>query len=143
MLDYLLQQWQWTLLALVSGSWWVVETVRAATDKSRLSPIQATLLINQEEAVPVDVRTEAEFRTGHIPGALWVPLERIPEDKALTKVKHRPVILYCESGVRSAKALARLRKAGFARPYHLAGGLTEWRKANLPLTTPTAEKKRK
>lgn len=143
MLDYLLNQWQWTLLALVSGSWWVVETVRAATDRARLTPMQATLLINQEEAVAVDVRTEAEFRSGHLPGAVWVPLERIPEDKALAKLKNRPVVLYCESGARSALALKKLRQAGFARPYHLVGGLIEWRKANLPLVTPTLEKKRK
>lgn len=141
--DYLMHQWQWSLLALVSGSWWVVETIRALTDRSRLTPLQATLMINQEGAVAVDVRSDSEYQSGHLPGAIFVPLERIPDDKALQKVKNRPLILYCESGARSAVALKKLRRAGFEKVYHLVGGLAEWRKANLPLVTSKTEKKRK
>ncbi|MCX7946165.1 MAG: rhodanese-like domain-containing protein [Hydrogenophilus sp.] len=133
--NFLAENWHWALLALLSGGWWLIETVRAATDKSRLTPMQATILINQQNAVPVDVRSDAEYRSGHIPGALHVPLERIPEDKALARHKHQPLILYCESGVRSASALAKLRKAGFVHLYQLVGGLAEWRKASLPLVT--------
>lgn len=141
--DYVMHQWQWTLLALVSGSWWAVETVRAATDRSRLTPMQATLLINQEGAVAVDVRSDSEYQSGHLPGALFVPLERIPGDKALEKLTDRPIILYCESGARSAVAVKRLRRAGFTRVYHLVGGLIEWRKANLPLVTSKTEKRKR
>ncbi len=139
-MEFLLQQWHWSLLALVSGGWWLVETLRAARDKSRVTPVQATLLINNDNAVPVDVRTDEEFAAGHICGAVHVPLEQVPEHKELQRLKHRPVIVYCESGARSAIAVKRLRQAGFEKVYHIVGGMAEWRKANLPVVSKREEK---
>lgn len=72
-------------------------------------------------ATVVDVRSEAEFRSGGFRGALNVPLpalrgrlDRIPRD--------RPVVVYCASGVRSAMAARILRRAGYADVSN-AGGL--------------------
>lgn len=60
-------------------------------------------------AVIVDVRTPGEFAAGHVRGAVNVPLDALPG----TLDRARPVILYCASGARSAKAAKRLRAAAY------------------------------
>ncbi|MEW6611962.1 MAG: rhodanese-like domain-containing protein, partial [Pseudomonadota bacterium] len=52
---------------------------------------------------------------------------------SLEKLKERPVITQCRSGMRSAAAAAALKKAGFAKIYNLKGGIMAWRSAGLPL----------
>lgn len=64
-------------------------------------------------ATVVDVRSEAEFRSGAYRGALNVPLQGLSQQ--LHRIpKDRPVIVYCASGARSAVAVRTLRKAGYA-----------------------------
>jgi len=99
-----------------------------------VSPGEATMLINREDAIVLDVREAAEFAAGHMPEARNVPAvkikERLPE---LEKFKARPVIVCCASGGRSLSAFASLRAAGFSRLYNLSGGIDAWRAASLPL----------
>jgi rhodanese-related sulfurtransferase len=99
-----------------------------------IKPQEAVRLINHEEAVVVDVRDDQEYRQGHVLNALPIPYglmeERLQE---LEPYKSRPLIVYCRTGQRSARACALLRKQGFARLYKLSGGLTAWRGADLPV----------
>lgn len=68
----------------------------------------------QAGAVIVDVRSPAEFASGHIPGSVNVPVDRIPA--GLSKyAKEKPVIVCCASGMRSAMAKRSLQAAGYAR----------------------------
>lgn len=101
----------------------------------RASPMEATQLINREDAVVVDVREDNEFKQGHILGAIHVPLgfldKRIDD---LEKYKDRPVIVSCRSGQRSARAASVLKKNGFETVYNLDGGLAAWQNASLPVT---------
>lgn len=101
----------------------------------RASPMEATQLINREDAVVVDVREDNEFKQGHILGAIHVPLgfldKRMDE---LEKYKERPVIVNCRSGQRSARAASILKKNGFETVYNLDGGLAAWQNASLPVT---------
>jgi sulfur-carrier protein adenylyltransferase/sulfurtransferase len=76
-------------------------------------------------ALPVDVREPYEWDAGHIPNARHIPvgdlasrLAELPRDTDL--------VLYCEAGSRSARALDVLRDAGFARAKHLKGGYLRW-----------------
>jgi len=99
-----------------------------------VSPSEATMLINREDAVVLDVREAAEFTAGHLPEARNVPAAKIQERMAeLHKFKERPIIVCCASGGRSAAACAPLRAAGFSRLYNLSGGIEAWRAASLPL----------
>ena len=50
-MEFLQQNWQWAALAAVSGTWLLVDLVRNRNDKSQVSPIEATLLINRDDAV--------------------------------------------------------------------------------------------
>jgi len=99
-----------------------------------LAPVEAVQLINREHGVVVDVCEPQEFAAGHIVRALNVPLSGLKARTAeLEKYRDRPVILACRSGNRSLKAAFALHRAGFPRVYSLAGGLTAWQNANLPV----------
>jgi len=67
----------------------------------------------------VDVRTPAEFETGHVPGALNIPFDEMAERHSEVGPPTTPVLVYCKSGRRSAVAIATLREKGFARIYDL------------------------
>jgi rhodanese-related sulfurtransferase len=101
---------------------------------ARVSTLQATQLINQGKAIVVDVREPAEFSAGHLRDAKNIPLgelsNRIGE---LDKFKSKSAIVVCQSGARSAKAAAQLKKAGFNEAYSLDGGIAAWQAQGLPL----------
>ena len=95
----------------------------------------------------VDVREPEEFADGHIPGAVNIPLGRLEIDVnshpavveregETRSLRERPVVLYCLSGGRSARAAAALRRLGFANPVSLAGGILAWTGDGHPVAVP-------
>lgn len=76
-------------------------------------------------AVLLDVRTPEEFAGGHIDGAINIPVQEL--DRRLDDVgaRDRPVVVYCRSGMRSARAKATLKDAGFSAVHDL-GGIGRW-----------------
>lgn len=134
-MDFLQQNWHWAALAAASGTWLLIDMIRARGDTSQLSAVQATLLINREDATLIDVRAQGEFEQGHLPNARNIPLADLERRSGeLEKLKARPIILYCASGARSNTALNTLRKAGFEKLYSLRGGVYEWEKAGQPIS---------
>lgn len=133
--EFLQQNWYWAALAAASGSWLLVDLIRNRGDKSQLSPVEATLLINREDALVIDVRESAEFAKGHIPNARHIPLGDLARRASeLEKFRDRPIILCCASGNRSSSGAATLKKAGFEKLFNLRGGLFEWEKAGQPVS---------
>lgn len=134
-MDFLQQNWYWAALAAASGAILLFDLVRNRGGGDSLSPVEAILKINRDDALVLDVRTQDEFARGHITGARHVPLadldKRLPE---FAKHKSRPVILCCQSGARSASALATLKKAGFEHAFNLRGGLQEWERTGQPIS---------
>jgi rhodanese-related sulfurtransferase len=63
-------------------------------------------------AIILDVRSEGEFRSGHIRGATNIPLEQVRQNIPALKKKDKPVITVCRSGVRSGMAKSVLADAG-------------------------------
>ncbi|VFM98766.1 MAG: Rhodanese-related sulfurtransferase [Candidatus Kentron sp. G] len=99
-----------------------------------VSPTEAIGLINHENAIVLDVRTDSEFADGYILNAIHIPQPSLPDHiKKLDKHRSRPIIAACRSGSRSAKACAVLRKHNFERVYNLTGGVAGWQNAGLPL----------
>jgi rhodanese-related sulfurtransferase len=99
-----------------------------------VGPAEATLLINHQDAVVIDVREPNELKEGMILNAVHVPLGQLKDSLArLEKFRERPVIVGCRSGSRSHAAAATLAKAGFPQVYNLQGGVMAWQNANLPL----------
>lgn len=100
-----------------------------------VDPSEATRLINQEDALILDVRENAEVKEGKILNAVHIPLGALPQRlNELEKHKSRTIVVNCRSGARSARACGILRKAGFESVYNLQGGIMAWQSANLPLS---------
>ncbi len=121
-------------VAFVSGAMLIWPLVRRGAGGPWVSTLQATHMINREDALVIDVRDAAEYAKGHILGARSAPLAELERRLAeLAKFKARPVIVNCESGNRSTNAVGILRRNGFAKVYNLAGGLAAWQQAGLPV----------
>lgn len=134
-MEFLQQNWHWAAIAAVSGAWLLVDLVRNRNGGDQLSAVEATLLINREDAIVIDVREQGEYAQGHVPNARNIPAGELPRRSTeLEKWKSRPLILCCSTGARSASTLAQLKKAGFEKVFNLRGGLMEWEKAGQPLS---------
>jgi len=101
---------------------------------NEVSPAAATLLINREDAMVLDVREVNEFAGGHLPDAKNIPLSKLAERAGeIEKFKDKPLILCCTAGMRSAKGCGELGKLGFTRVHSLAGGVDAWVGAGYPI----------
>ncbi len=75
----------------------------------------------------IDVREPVEWDIVHLPGATLIPKDRILSGEALAELpQDKPIVLHCKTGIRSAEALAALKKAGFSDATHLQGGVIAW-----------------
>lgn len=134
-MDFIAENITWVMLAAISGGMLIIPMLRGGGGNS-VSVSEATLLINREDAIVLDVRETHEWDAGHITGARHVALGQL--DKRLSEIdKHKahPVIVCCASGNRSSSACGVLKRAGFEKVFNLAGGLGAWREAGLPVTT--------
>lgn len=117
------------------------EASRARSGGQSVGPMDAVRLMNQG-AVLVDVRSQAEFDSGHILDARHVPQDQLASSaETLKKYKDKVVIACCESGMRSSAAARVLQAQGFTKVVNLKGGLQAWRAENLPLVKPGAKGK--
>lgn len=106
--------------------------VALAESAISISPQQAAQMQTEKNAVIIDVRETDEWNSGHIAGAIHVPLGQIQTRlNELTRYQNSPVIMQCRSGGRSTKAATLLTEAGFKAVYNMDGGLNAWQKANL------------
>jgi len=77
--------------------------------------------------VVLDVRAATEFRAGHIPGAVHIPLGRIPESAGQLS-KDSTIVVHCQGGARSSIAVSMLRRLGFERVANYGGGFAEYQR---------------
>lgn len=132
-MKFILDNWMLISLALVSGGLLLWPVLQGAATAG-LSPAGAVLLINREKAVVVDVSEPSEFAAGHLGSAKNIPLGEL-EAKLVATVKNKtlPLILVCQTGARSGRAVAIAKKLGYEQAQSLGGGLTAWKGANLPI----------
>ena len=101
---------------------------------SSITPRELRELLDSGAALAlIDVREPAEWEIVHIDGARLIPQSAIDSGAGLAMLPpdRRPV-LYCKTGVRSAQALAALKRAGFADAVHLQGGIVAWAQQMQP-----------
>lgn len=109
------------------------ERIELKEPYKRISAADARAMIEKGMRV-VDVRTPAEFATGHIPEAELVPLDSVlarPRDVLKTE---GDVIFVCQVGQRSALAAEMAAAVGLTNLYNLEGGTDAWVRAGYPVT---------
>jgi rhodanese-related sulfurtransferase len=121
-------------LFVVLGMIVIQPLMESASGVQKVTSQEAVQLINRQAAVIVDVREPSEFQSGHIARAINIPLGQIAtRGQELKKFKERPIVVCCASGARSSRAVALLRKEGFANARNLSGGMAAWRTQSLPV----------
>jgi rhodanese-related sulfurtransferase len=94
----------------------------------------AELIKSKEDALLLDVRTPKEVAEEHLADSKNIDFYSDSFKAELAKLdKSKPVLVYCHSGGRSGKTMATLKEMGFKEVYNMAGGITAWEKADLPL----------
>ena len=123
---------------------WValVVMIIVTTIKINLSPVkqissqELTFLMNREQGVVLDIRSEKDFNASHILDAISLSNDKITKNGFVSLEKHKdnPIIVVCSAGISAVKVANDLHKAGFARVSILKGGMGAWTGAGLPVT---------
>jgi rhodanese-related sulfurtransferase len=89
----------------------------------RLSPDEAReLMLNDSKAMLIDVRSNEEYKIGHIDGSICIPLNDISNNPfSVCESKDTPIILYCQKGYKSSLGAQTLVDAGYSRTYTIPG----------------------
>ena len=114
------------LLSLSSHSAEVTSTERLS------APLAAERLAGPQPPVCVDVRSPSERTAKHIKGSIAMPLSRMQQEMKDLPAD-RPVLVHCAGGYRSSIAASLLQRSGFAHVSEIAGGITAWENAGLPV----------
>lgn len=116
------------LVALIISEW-----LNRDSGGSRVSPETAVHLMNHQEALVFDFRSESAFSQGHILGAQHFTLQSLEKKiESMHKHKGKPIILVNSEKDTNPKVQSLLRQKGF-QVLVLAGGIPGWRSAGLPL----------
>ena len=120
---------------IVSGVMLAWPSVAKLTGGSReIGTLEATRLMNNGNALVLDIRDSGEFSGGRIPRSKNIPLAEIDKRlEEITRFKDKPVIVTCRTNNRAGSAARILKQHGFADVYQLAGGFGAWQQASLPV----------
>lgn len=123
---------------ILSGLWLVLCAALLAYLKSKsarsVTPQQATMLVNRENGIVVDIRERKDYERGHIVDAINIPLAKLNERSTeLDKHKALPVIVVDQMGQHAGAAVKTLEGLGFTQASRMKGGMSEWTAQSLPL----------
>jgi rhodanese-related sulfurtransferase len=120
-------------IALISGALLLWPAI-SRRGRGGLSAAEATQLINRRNAVVIDLRPSADFANGHLPSARHIEFAELQAKVGqLVKNKSNPVLLVCQTGQQSHKAVRIVQDAGYAEVHVLQGGLNAWQQAGMPV----------
>jgi len=121
-------------IALVLSAWVLASPLPALAVDPGMTQGQLMEGLTNGSAPPViDVRTPDEYRAGHVPGAINIPLQEFQQRfDELSAYRDKEVVLYCESGMRASHGARWLESKGFEDLRFLDGHMSAWREAGLP-----------
>ena len=113
-----------TLLSLLTGC---IKESKNMTDYRQITQQEARQMMDKQDVLILDVREQDEYDSGHIPGAVLLPVGTITEETAAQTIaaKDTVVLIYCRSGNRSKQAAAALAELGYTALYEF-GGIITW-----------------
>jgi rhodanese-related sulfurtransferase len=135
LLPFFIHHWQLSIAFIaVLGLWIGFEFKYTFNGIPRLSANEATMLINREDPIILDVRDFNNFSNGHIQGATNIPIVDLPQGNAKLELhKNRKILLICQQGMQSGQAAQILHKQGFKNLVILKGGMQQWTADGMPI----------
>ena len=115
------------LLLLLTGCGGNASNTSSESDYQQISQEEAKEMMDTQEVIILDVREQDEYDSGHIPGAVLLPVGTIDEETAAEVIpeKDSTVLVYCRSGNRSKTASSALAELGYTNIYEF-GGINTW-----------------
>ena len=115
------------LLLLLTGCGGNASNTSSESDYQQISQEEAKEMMDTQDVIILDVREQDEYDSGHIPGAVLLPVGTIDEDTAAEVIpeKDSTVLVYCRSGNRSKTASSALAELGYTNIYEF-GGINTW-----------------
>ena len=113
----------------------LIVSCQAQNGSLSIPVVEFEKVINSNNVQVLDVRTAAEYNSGHLKKSLqadWYNQQQFKE-RTSNMDKTKPVYVYCLTGVRSAAAVKQLKQNGFSNVQDLKGGLVAWKLANKPV----------
>ena len=115
------------LLLLLTGCGETASNASSESSYQQISQEEAKEMMDAQEVIILDVREQDEYDSGHIPGAVLLPVGTIDEETAAEVIpeKDSTVLVYCRSGNRSKTASSALAELGYTNIYEF-GGINTW-----------------
>jgi rhodanese-related sulfurtransferase len=134
-LDFSVRHWElWLAFFAILILLILFELRNRLTGLRGISPQATTLLINRDQGVVLDVRSNDAFVRGHIVGAINIALEDLANQLTrLQKYKDKTIVIVPNGTQAPGKIGALLQNNGFAQVQYLIGGIATWQNAGLPL----------
>lgn len=130
--EFIIHHWPlWVALFILLLLVFTNEFMSQKKKAKEISPPIAVDLINNDEAIVIDVRDKEAFKNGHIIDSIQASAEDFDQNK-MNKYKDKTVILTCAKGLDAPKIAAKIQLLGF-NPKVLSGGINAWQAADLPL----------
>lgn len=115
------------LLLLLTGCGGTASNASSEDGYQQISQEEAKEMMDTQDVIILDVREQDEYDSGHIPGAVLLPVDTIDEETAAEVIpeKDSTVLVYCRSGNRSKTASSALVELGYTNIYEF-GGINTW-----------------
>ena len=115
------------LLLLLTGCGGTASNASSENDYQQISQEETKEMMDTQDVIILDVREQDEYDSGHIPGAVLLPVGTIDEETAAEVIpeKDSTVLVYCRSGNRSKTASSALAELGYTNIYEF-GGINTW-----------------
>ena len=115
------------LLLLLTGCGGTESNSSSEDNYQQISQEEAKEMMDTQDVIILDVREQNEYDSGHIPGAVLLPVGTIDEETAAEEIpeKDSTVLVYCRSGNRSKTASSALAELGYTNIYEF-GGINTW-----------------
>ena len=120
------------VIVLAAAAYYFMQTGSGDSDYGNVDVAEARDLIGEKgELVILDVRTVSEYESGHLEGAINIPVEAL--SGRLSELNpNDELLVYCRTGNRSTTAVGILKENGYDRIYHMDAGIVAWENAGFP-----------
>ena len=119
------------LMAAASAYWYMLPGENEGEYGDVTVELARELIQEKPSLVILDVRTDGEYRDGHIEGAVNIPVNEL-EGRLGELEKEDETLVYCRTGNRSGTAVGILKENGYEKIFHMDKGITAWTAAGYP-----------